>query len=347
MYSRLPIITSLLTTIAQADSTTLACMIATSYRIHYKQLSVGMCWSHPLPTLQLVGVCIGGIVLAHICRAMAVNYKYLGSGLPDLLLIRLKSRGENRGSGDSSSTVAYKSVGGGSECTRGGVGNGADGEGECIDLSVALGESWERLGGTLAASENKGRGRDDGELLQHSYRPTDKATRTKIGSATVGYAEEVELDDIGDDGEIGTSDSNTTTIVDPFTYLGPHLTVYSYSIPTATTTTSPATTTSITSPVTTTTSDGVTCHVWDKYTCAAMFVEVKGPGDKLAPYQLLWQHILHNSGAHSIVGYVREEKIAGKIGMKLNSSGRSSATGNECDSDSSSSDDYSGHAYEN
>ena len=325
-----------------------------------------MSWSHPLPTLQLVGVCIGGIVLAHICRAMAVNYKYLGSGLPDLLLIRLKSRGVSRGSGDSgggdsSSTVSYKGEGGDSKCVsegiRGGVGNGADGEGECIDLSVVLGESWERLGSPAPSLENKvkGRGRDDWELPQHSYKATSKPSHSKTNTAQVGYADE-KTDTIGDgdggeeyvsieaaDGVL--SDSNiTTTTADPFIYLGPDLTDLSHIMPTTTlTNTTSTTTTSPLTPNTTTptTSDGVTCHVWDKYHCDAMFIEVKGPGDKLAPHQLLWQHILYNSGAHSIVGYVREEKLAGKIGMKLTSSG--TGAGDDCNS----SDDYSGHAYEN
>lgn len=51
----------------------------------------GVAWGYELRVIQLAAVCIGGLGLSAICRALSVNYKQLASGQPDLLMVRVRS----------------------------------------------------------------------------------------------------------------------------------------------------------------------------------------------------------------------------------------------------------------
>lgn len=89
---RLPLLNEILTRIAQASPAELISLVGTSYRSHYRQSCRSVSWAHPLPQLQVIAVCVGGRGLAAIFRALAVNHKQLGSGMPDLLLLRVTHR---------------------------------------------------------------------------------------------------------------------------------------------------------------------------------------------------------------------------------------------------------------
>lgn len=65
-------------------------VIGNSYRKHYKQICKGMNWNYSLDFLQLVAVCLGGVNLVCIFRALFVNFKFLSAGMPDLLSIRMR-----------------------------------------------------------------------------------------------------------------------------------------------------------------------------------------------------------------------------------------------------------------
>ena len=49
----------------------------------------GSCSLH---TLQLIAICLGGVRLSKLCSVFLSNYKYFQSGLPDLLLCRIRWR---------------------------------------------------------------------------------------------------------------------------------------------------------------------------------------------------------------------------------------------------------------
>jgi hypothetical protein len=50
----------------------------------------GVAWSYELRALQLAAVCVGGLGLSAVCRALSVNYKQLASGQPDLMMVRAR-----------------------------------------------------------------------------------------------------------------------------------------------------------------------------------------------------------------------------------------------------------------
>lgn len=65
--------------------------IGNMYQAHMGEQALNINWRHPLRTLQLVALCIGGRGLSYICKAMCVNYKAFGAGMPDLLCVRVKN----------------------------------------------------------------------------------------------------------------------------------------------------------------------------------------------------------------------------------------------------------------
>ena len=85
--------------------------LAECYKKNYRRQSMPVQWIHPLNTLQLVAAGIGGVGVAAICRAFSTTYRHLRSGLPDLLVVRVK-----------------------------------DANGNLVNLSTLLGEDWKTIG---------------------------------------------------------------------------------------------------------------------------------------------------------------------------------------------------------
>lgn len=127
-----------------------------SYRKHYKQICKGMNWNYSLDFLQLVAVCLGGANLSRIFRALFANFKFLSSGMPDLLSIRVRKV-----------TVSASSAVG-CECYKS----------EILDLSSLLCPGWE-----MAASEEKSWDDDLVNLTRKTPLPlTTQASSTTVSS---------------------------------------------------------------------------------------------------------------------------------------------------------------------
>ena len=77
--------------IDRSTSEELITFIGDMYRAHVDEQALNINWRHPLKTLQLVAVCIGGRGLSYICKAMCVHHKAFGAGMPDLLCVRMKN----------------------------------------------------------------------------------------------------------------------------------------------------------------------------------------------------------------------------------------------------------------
>jgi hypothetical protein len=86
--TRKTLIEETLEELVKASSADLISRIGRIYRTNYKSKCTRMTWALSLHLLQLAAVCIGGKGLAGVCRALCVNFRYFGSGGPDLLLLR-------------------------------------------------------------------------------------------------------------------------------------------------------------------------------------------------------------------------------------------------------------------
>lgn len=185
-------------------------------------------------------------MLAHIFRALCVNRKYLGSGFPDLVLVRVRSAATNTP----------------------------------VDLSTLLGEKWSAS--YLADGDTVAQRGLVGDDLFNLTDSKPKPKRAKVDSPEAGVAGDTvqttepntELDDDSPSIEVDDINVPSELIDDRDMELDIEL------------------------PGVTSEND---CHIYE-----AMFVEVKGPNDKLAAHQILWQRILNSAGAHVFVGHVTE-----------------------------------------
>lgn len=87
--NRAEIIDERLSVIRAADEWTLASELGEKYRSCYRQRCRGVAWTVPLKVLAAAVVCLKGPALAHIFKALALDYRYFSGGLPDLFLIRV------------------------------------------------------------------------------------------------------------------------------------------------------------------------------------------------------------------------------------------------------------------
>lgn len=257
---RLSIVYQVLDRIFHSTPADLISLVGNSYRAHRGLECRGMSWRYPLHTLQLLAVCLGGRVLAHICRALCVNWKYLGSGFPDLTLIRIR---------------AVPSV----------VAEVIPSASDCVDVSTFLGSRWS----SVYIEDRDLVGRRDSIDPDLSNLTDAKPKRARVEVS-------VDLEVINETDNAIIDD----TVIDTDTLAESKMTV---DLQDSTVLNSNDEIPDIKLPGVTEASDSV------EYVYEAMFVEVKGPNDKLAAHQILWQRILTAAGARTFVGHVKEVSI--------------------------------------
>lgn len=74
--------------------------VSNTYRANYKSRCRGVQWSHPLNLIQAVCLCLKGKGLVSLCKLLIANFRHFQGGAPDLLLIRgyrkpMSKRGDN------------------------------------------------------------------------------------------------------------------------------------------------------------------------------------------------------------------------------------------------------------
>lgn len=132
--------------------------VGQSYRAHMGVNCVGVNWDHPLAALQLVGLCLGGPRLSGLCNAFAVDYRRLSSGLPDLLLLRV--RWEPTTSVESNELNVPT--------------------GPCLDLQAILGETWKSLSSTSPVVAGVARISDSGSTVVRALNGSSESNGPEI-----------------------------------------------------------------------------------------------------------------------------------------------------------------------
>ena len=87
--SRKDEIEEMLASIKLATPAQLISTLGTKYRKYFREKCCGVMWSHPLKTLQLIAVCLGGKSLSVIFRMFCADFSFFSGGAPDLLMIRI------------------------------------------------------------------------------------------------------------------------------------------------------------------------------------------------------------------------------------------------------------------
>jgi Fanconi-associated nuclease 1 len=88
-HSRRDLIEKRLNAIRSSDgnnSNFVASYLSEIWAAHHGTSCVGVDWRRPLPFLQSLCRCLGGKVLAEICRCLALDYSGARAGMPDLFL---------------------------------------------------------------------------------------------------------------------------------------------------------------------------------------------------------------------------------------------------------------------
>lgn len=327
--------------------------VASTYHANYKARCRGVQWSHPLHLIQAVCLCLKGSGLVSLCKLLVANFRHFQGGAPDLLLIRgyrstppsklqirrgnlcsMCSRirdNETNSSLNSSGTHAV--------------------DFEFINMDTWLGPDWRRFGsdrfrplvhneedfysllhprGSKVSSDN----RFEKNAIVEFFRSTGRRDEAGSSSATcVDITEEpsshtesahegvVRSDDYsssnhagGDDGAVAVEaegaegdaevapDVLTPAKYNKFAYYGPHLQNPCVGCRDETCDESAH-------------GDALICYSWiNEWTFECMFVEVKGPTDRLADRQAVWLHALEAGGSGAAVCQIREGRAGQQCG---------------------------------
>ena len=87
--ARRAIILATLDKIAAATPQVLVRWLGHQWRRHQGTRCRGVHWDTPLHLVQVVAACVGGPVVASVCRTLVRNYRHFCGGMPDLMLLRL------------------------------------------------------------------------------------------------------------------------------------------------------------------------------------------------------------------------------------------------------------------
>lgn len=283
--------------------------IGNSYRSHYRTQCVCISWNHPLQHLQLIGICFGGKSLSCVLRYIAMNYRHAISGMPDLLMIRvrrlipLSNSQSNISDADIIPEYIYENV----------------------DISTFLGESWNtkdmstmNLGkvdqndGNLAAS-----GDNSDEVHLPDVEELNDVSNILLNDESVDFhspnTHTISFDERDEtsrmesnvechnekDSNSGIDDVSTSpsmlplqgkTYVDKFHCGEKDIEIFSLGNVQKV--------------------DGGGENVNSYYLFESMLVEVKGPNDTLSDKQIMWLYKLQQAGIKGFVGRVKESKLA-------------------------------------
>jgi len=262
------------------------------YRRHFRTKCLCVTWQCPLDTLQLVAICFGGANLASICRTFCTSYRHFRSGLPDLLLVRIRkvtSSSTKNGMQDDEDREF--------EAAEGKLNRTVP---DTIDLSDLIGPAWLDLGwksqgvdseelhatafssgspnpsvGTYAKVEDKG----EGAIIsrKRDWSGNDITETTTVISPVIVTAVEDDMT-IADTGAGATAGASPTggPLEGAYIYDGPDL-----SLP----------------------PNHETCLSFE-----SLLVEVKGPNDHLSEKQCVWLSVFAKHGVNALVCRVTEKQ---------------------------------------
>eukprot|EP01039_Chlorochromonas_danica_P006820 gene6820-7533_t len=262
----------------ESTHTSLLAEIGRLYRLYHEVNCAIVNWGvAALPVLQLTARCIGGPGLGLLCYALARDYEQFRAGAPDLLLLRVQRKDKSMDSVEASE---------GREENDNRDDSWEDSSWQTVPLEELLGPNWSTA--SLRDRQNKNEEEEENWMLSA---PSLKRSRTDMLSIDGNTKKKKSKQENAVEGEgeesDDTEDENTSpddeakhaedSIVD--LDLSP---LYNR--------------------------DG--CE-WDEKTVRfeCLCVEVKGPGDRLSPKQLVWLQLLDIAGPllQSFLCLVEEE----------------------------------------